>query len=126
MAVLAELLGAPANASAVYTFLLYSVLALVGAVYLAGVSWATESLAFAGYRFLERLGLVHRLVPEVPVEDRHVHWKKNRAVGLTQAGEVQGPPGVGLRRMAKRLVVCQWQINGAFAVTSACWLHKYA
>jgi hypothetical protein len=50
-------------------FLLRAAVALVAAGALASVSVAVENAAQQGYQFLERLGLIRRLCPEVDVSD---------------------------------------------------------
>lgn len=57
-----------ACAASMQTFALYSAIAVVGAVYLAAVSWATETLTFKSFVALERAGLIRRLLPEVSYE----------------------------------------------------------
>jgi hypothetical protein len=53
------------------TFLIYSAASVVGAFAIACVSVAVETLTYKAYLFLEREGLVRRLVPDIKSTQTH-------------------------------------------------------
>lgn len=45
-------------------FLVFSVISLVGAAFFGLISSMVETATFTGYKFLERQGLIERLIPK--------------------------------------------------------------
>lgn len=95
--------AAVAPADPLARFAVYSAVSLAGAAALGLLSMAVESAAFAGYKWLERQGLIERLIPD---KEQTVRRRRAAAAATAAAAAARQPAAASIQDQRVHWDVC--------------------